>query len=111
MQPTEHATHKRLRRRDGHGEDIEEALRSLRDALRAARQGNFSVRLPTEGGDGVMGEVSLAFNALVEENEALIRELARVSSTVNRQGDLSVRATLGPASGSWSVALDAVNSL
>jgi hypothetical protein len=40
-------------------EHLEERLHALRDALRAAKQGDFSVRLPTDGAaDGVMGEVA-----------------------------------------------------
>ena len=46
--------------------------------MRAARLGDFSVRVPADGPDGsVMAEVSQAFNALVQENEALVRELGR----------------------------------
>ncbi|HEY7957992.1 MAG TPA: hypothetical protein VII38_21970, partial [Polyangia bacterium] len=46
---------KRMRRRDAQLERLEERLRSVRDALRAARQGDFSVRLPTDGGGGDLG--------------------------------------------------------
>ena len=53
----------RMRRRDSF-EHRDERLRALRDALRAAKLGDFSVRLPTDGAaEGVMGEVALAFNA------------------------------------------------
>src|SRR5262245_25131440 len=94
------ATHKRLRRRDGHAEYLEERLRSVRDALRAATQGNFSVRLPIDGGEeGMMGEVSIAFNVLLEQNAALAREVDRVSASVSREGNLEERVTLGPVSG------------
>ncbi|MCI0573310.1 MAG: HAMP domain-containing protein, partial [Myxococcaceae bacterium] len=89
----------------------DERLRSLRDALRAARQGDFTVRLPTDGAGDLLAEVALAFNALVEENEALVRELDRVAHTVGEEGRLTERASLGPASGAWSAAVDAVNSL
>ena len=88
-----------------------ERLRALRDALRAARQGDFSVRLPTSGvDDGVMGEVALAFNAFIEQNDALVSELRRVDRSVAFEGQTTERASLA-ASGSWAVALDAVNSL
>ncbi|MBC7543270.1 MAG: hypothetical protein H7338_11120 [Candidatus Sericytochromatia bacterium] len=44
-------------------------LRRLRDALRAARQGDLTIRLtmqaPNETGDGLEAEVAMAFNALV----------------------------------------------
>src|SRR4051812_41359238 len=84
---TPHPSRERSQRRAAYAEWLEERLRSLRDALRAARQGDFSVRLPTNGtGDGVLGEVALAFNALVEENEALVEELDRVSRVVGMEG-------------------------
>src|SRR5262245_61743097 len=93
---------RRARRRDGHPGHLGERLRSLRDALRAAREGDLSVRLPADGSeDGIMGEVALAFNALLEQNEAFLHELYRVSRTVVDRGDLSARATLGPVGGSW----------
>ncbi len=104
---------KRHRRRARNGHDAtDERLRSLRDALRAVRQGDFSVRLPTDGADdGLLGEVALAFNALVEENEALVGELDRVSRTAGLEGRVGDRASLGPASGSWAAAVASVNSL
>ena len=102
----------RARRRDGDVEHLEDRLRSLRDALRAARQGDFSVRLPTDGVDeGVMGEVAHVFNLLVEGNEALVRELARVDRVVGGEGQTAERASLGLAAGSWGLAIGAVNSL
>jgi HAMP domain-containing protein/signal transduction histidine kinase/CheY-like chemotaxis protein len=93
-------------------QDLEDRLRSLRDALRAARQGDFTVRIPTDGAEGgVIGEVNQAFNALVEENEKLVRELDRVDRTVGIEGKTTDRASLGPVSGSWASALASVNSI
>ena len=101
---------KRMRRREGFGHR-DERLYALRDALRAAKQGDFSVRLPADGaGEAVMGEVALAFNALIEQNEALVNELRRVVRNVGSDGNTSERASL-PAGGSWAVAIDSVNSL
>ena len=57
-----------------------------------------------------MGEVAIAFNALIEENEALVDELRRVDRSVGFEGKTTERASLA-ASGSWTVAVDAVNSL
>jgi methyl-accepting chemotaxis protein len=101
---------KRMRRRDSF-EHLEERLHALRDALRAAKQGDFSVRLPTDGAaEGVMDEVALAFNALIEENDALVNELRRVDRSVAFEGKTTERAFLA-AGGSWAVAVDSVNSL
>src|SRR5688572_21717959 len=86
-------------------------LQALRDVLYSARQGDFSVRLPTEGpADGVMGQVAISFNALIEQNEALVNELRRMDRSVGFEGKTTERASLA-ASGSWKLAVDAVNSL
>ena len=96
----------RSQRRQRHEVDsahVEDRLRSLRDALRAARQGDFSVRLPTNGGeDGVLAS-DLAFNLLVEENDALVRELDRVARVGRRQGQIT-SPHVGPATGAWACA-------
>lgn len=94
------------------GDHREERLRSLRDALRAVRQGDFSVRLPTDRvEDGVLGEVWLSFNALVEQNAALVRELDRVALVVGIEGAITARATLGPVAGAWGRAVDSMNTI
>src|SRR5262245_57370678 len=73
----------------------DERLHALRDALRAARQGDFSVRLRTDGaGDGAMGEVALAFNAFIEQNDALVREFSRVERSVGFEGKTTERASI-----------------
>src|SRR5262249_38117580 len=90
----------------------DDRLRSLRDALRAASQGDFSLRLPTDGGDDALfGEVALAYNAWAEQSGALVHELHRVSSAVEHEGDMTARASLGPAGASWAVAVGSVNAL
>jgi HAMP domain-containing protein/signal transduction histidine kinase/CheY-like chemotaxis protein len=117
VHPHEKTTHppyapspKRVRRKDS-VEHLEERLHALGDALRAARLGDFTVRLPIDGADeGVMGEVALAFNALIEENDALVSELRRVDRSVGFEGQTTERASLA-AGGSWKVAVDSVNSL
>ncbi|MFT3764201.1 MAG: HAMP domain-containing protein [Minicystis sp.] len=111
-----HGPRSERRSRRGNGQAApdraDERLRSLRDALRAARQGDFSVRLPTDAADPeLFGEVALAFNALVEQNDGFVRELHRISGAVGREGQLTERASLGPINGSWSSAVDSVNAL
>ncbi|HVK74222.1 MAG TPA: methyl-accepting chemotaxis protein [Kofleriaceae bacterium] len=111
-QPSHAQIPERLRRRTAHIEYLEGRLHSLRDALRAARQGDFSVRLPTNGADdGVAAEVAVAFNALIEQNQALVRELDRVGRAAGTEGRTSERATLGPVSGEWAAAVGSVNGL
>src|SRR6185312_10026766 len=81
----------------------DERLRTLRDALRAASQGDFSVRVPTEDGDDrLLLEVARAYNACIEQSDALVRELHRVAFAVEYEGDVRRRASLGPVGGSWA---------
>jgi signal transduction histidine kinase/HAMP domain-containing protein/ActR/RegA family two-component response regulator len=102
---------KKHRRRDGH-DRTDERLHALRDALRAARQGDFTVRLPVDtSDDGVMTEVMLAFNGLAEENDLFVRELARVTRTVGTLGMTSDRAALDAAPGAWAHGVASVNAL
>jgi signal transduction histidine kinase/HAMP domain-containing protein len=99
-------------RRDARDEHVDEWLRSLRDALRAARQGDFSMRMPSNGADeGVLAEIALAFNSLVEQNEAFVGELDRLSRVVGGEGRITERASLGPAAGQWAAATGSLNSL
>src|SRR5467141_2255026 len=69
--------------------------------LKAVRKGDFSARLP-EDWTGIAGKVADTFNEVVEMNERLAVELARVSVVVGRNGKIDERASLGPVSGSWS---------
>jgi HAMP domain-containing protein len=87
-------------------------VRSLRDALRAVRNGDFSVRLPADAGvPGVMAETALAFNSLVEQNAAFVGELDRIATRVGAEGVVTARASLGPTSGAWLAAVESINSL
>src|SRR5882762_2969367 len=79
-------------------------------ALKAVRKGDFSVRLP-ENWTGLSGKVADTFNEVVEMNERLVLELARVSIVVGQNGKISERASLGTVTGSWSDAVSAGNSL
>ncbi len=78
--------------------------------LKAVRKGDFSARLP-EDWTGVAGKVADTFNEVVEMNERLAAELARVSVTVGQHGKIDARASLGTVTGSWSDTIAAVNSL
>ena len=60
---------------------------------------------------GVAGKVADDLNEVIIANEALEKELARVSRVVGKQGELSQRAVLGGWTQSWSGGLESVNSL
>ncbi|MBL8799788.1 MAG: HAMP domain-containing protein, partial [Planctomycetia bacterium] len=79
-------------------------------ALHALKKGDASVRLPVEW-SGVAGKVADAFNDVVELNERMAKELARLSRVVGKEGQITQRASLGDVSGFWQDSIDSVNTL
>ncbi|WP_161965684.1 HAMP domain-containing protein, partial [Steroidobacter cummioxidans] len=79
-------------------------------ALRLLKRGDFSVRLPMDLG-GIDGEIATTFNDVVELNDSMTREFARLREMIGREGRISERAHLSMASGSWSQCIDSVNGL
>ncbi len=77
-------------------------------ALEAVRDGDFSVRLRA---DGPLADVAAAFNALVERNQQVTRELIRVGKVVGREGRINERASVAGAPDSWAEQIGAVNEL
>ena len=82
----------------------------LLSVLSQVKGGDFTVRMPLDW-TGVPGKVADMLNEVILANEALEKELARVSRVVGRQGELSQRAVLGGWTQSWSSGLESVNSL
>ena len=92
------------------GMSEEQMLRKLADALKAVKKGDFSVRLRSKY-QGVGGEIAELFNDVMELNDGLARELARVGRIVGREGKMTVRASLGPVQGAWGTMVEAYNSV
>src|SRR5262245_48508958 len=84
--------------------------RALLGALRALRKGDFSVRLPMDL-TGVDGEIAQAFNDVVEMNETVADEFARIRDEVGKEGQITQRVRVAAASGAWAESVDSVNSL
>src|SRR5262249_11870917 len=76
-------------------------LRELLAAMTAVRDGTFRGKLP-ESRDGILGEIAVVFNEMVERKLHLTRELQRVRRAVGREGKLSERLRPGPGSGVWA---------
>jgi hypothetical protein len=72
--------------------------RQLLDALLAFRDGDFSVRMPTDG-VGVDGKIADAFNEIASVSERRAREAARVSHAVGKEGKLKQRMSVPGAVG------------
>src|SRR5438477_8416166 len=88
----------------------EAALKELLRALQAAKNGDFSVRLP-ERRNTLMGQIGAAFNDLVEMNGRSTKELGRVARLVGREGRMTERFSLPDAKGAWRDKADSVNEL
>src|SRR5437899_336956 len=84
--------------------------KGLLSALRAFRKGDFSVRLPMDL-IGIDGEIAQAFNDVVEMNEKVTDEFARIRNEVGREGQINQRVRLPAATGSWADCVDSVNTL
>ncbi|MEO7836622.1 MAG: HAMP domain-containing protein, partial [Acidimicrobiales bacterium] len=87
----------------------EAALHELLRALRAAKDGDFSVRLP-ERRNTLMGQIGTAYNDLIALNAASTKELGRVARLVGREGRMNERFSLD-ARGAWSDTASSVNRL
>src|SRR5437016_395617 len=85
-------------------------MTALLGALTALKKGQPDVRLPLDW-TGVAGKVADAFNAVVELNERMASELARLSRVVGKEGKLSQRLSLGDVSGFWQESVESVNDL
>ncbi|TMH48000.1 MAG: hybrid sensor histidine kinase/response regulator, partial [Betaproteobacteria bacterium] len=84
--------------------------KGLLSALRAFKKGDFSVRLPMDL-IGIDGEIAQVFNEVVEVNETVTDEFARIRDEVGREGQINQRVRLPAATGSWSDCVDSVNTL
>ena len=85
-------------------------LSILLTALTSLKKGERGVRLPVEW-IGLAGKVADAFNEVVDQNERMARELARLSRVVGKEGRLGQRLTLPEASGFWEESVESVNEL
>ncbi len=82
----------------------------LLNAILAFRDGDFSVRLPSNW-PGMDGRIAEAFNHSVAYEARISREVARLSDTVGKEGRLKQRMTLPGATGGWAEKVDSINTL
>jgi HAMP domain-containing protein len=84
--------------------------RTLLAALTGLKQGDSSVRLPLEW-TGVHGKLAETFNEVVEMNERMAEELARLRQKVGKEGKLKQRGDIGDVRGFWRDSMNCVNDL
>jgi len=82
----------------------------LLEAVRALRDGDFSLRLPTSW-SGINGQIAEAFNLALMHQDRITREVERLSVAVGKQGRLKQRMSLPGALGGWAVNVDSLNTL
>ncbi len=84
--------------------------RELLKVLSAFRRGDFSARMQFEG-SGVDGKIAETLNEIIELNEKMTREFARISNSVGKEGRINLRASLGNHGGGWAACVDSLNTL
>src|SRR5262245_45536606 len=87
-------------------------MRSLQllEAVRALRDGDFSVRLPV-GWAGTDGQIAEAFNQALAHQDRITREVTQLSMAVGKEGRLKQRLSAAGAIGGWAVNVDSLNTL
>src|SRR5690348_16790991 len=84
--------------------------RELLKVLSAFRRGDFSVRMPVES-NGTDGKIAETLNEILELNEKMTREFAKISNAVGKEGRINQRASLGSHGGGWGSCIDSINTL
>ena len=82
----------------------------LLKTLIAFKDGDFSVRMPVDL-IGVDGKIADALNEILQMNQMMCREFARISQGVGKQGQINQRASIGAVRGGWADCVDSVNGL
>jgi len=82
----------------------------LLSTLIAFKRGNFSVRMPVDQ-TGLEGKIADALNDVLEINQKMVSEFARISRAVGKDGKITQRASIGSVTGAWADCVESVNSL
>src|ERR1043166_2631560 len=85
-------------------------FRELPHALQAVKEGDFSVRLPSDR-LGLEGKLADTFNDIVAANARMAEDLTRVGPAVGKQGKTRQRGRFGRQRGAWGQMEGAVNTL
>ncbi|MFI0349119.1 HAMP domain-containing protein [Actinomadura sp. 9N407] len=88
----------------------EAGLRSLLEALRALRDGDFRPRFNAPA-EGTLAEIGEVLGQILDRNGHLADELGRVCREVTREGRLDERLAAGPGQGRWHTGIEAANTL
>jgi len=79
-------------------------------AVKAFRDGDFSVRLPMNW-NGTEGRIAEAFNQALAHEKRIAQEVTRLSITVGKEGRLQQRMSVPGAIGGWAQKVHSLNTL
>src|ERR1044071_1662179 len=85
-------------------------LKKLLRALQSVRDGDFSVRLPSDQ-TGIGGKIADTFNEIIASNQRVARELERAGQMVGKEGKTRHRITVDRRSGAWGAMEGSMNTL
>src|SRR5688572_6587911 len=85
-------------------------LKKLLRALQSVRDGDFTVRLPSDR-TGIAGKVADTFNEIVASNQRMAREMERAGQLVGKDGKTKHRVTIDRRSGAWGEMENSINTL
>jgi HAMP domain-containing protein len=85
-------------------------LKKLLRALQAVRDGDFTVRLPSDQ-TGLAGKVADTFNEIVASNQRMAREMERAGRMVGKEGKTRHRVAMDRRVGAWGEMESSLNTL
>jgi len=111
---------KKFARTTGNGESLDAAIsasytadafnKRLLAAMVAFRDGDFSIRLPSDW-PGIEGQIAQAFNQALSHEHVISHEVSRLSRVVGKEGRLQQRMSLPGAVGGWAATVGSLNTL
>jgi HAMP domain-containing protein/signal transduction histidine kinase/CheY-like chemotaxis protein len=92
---------------NGHADlDVKELLRVLTEV----KNGNLSARMPLDQ-TGINGKVCDTLNEIIDLNEKMMFDFARVGDNIGKKGKLNRRFEVPPSRGAWTDGIDTLNNL
>ncbi|MET0536236.1 MAG: HAMP domain-containing protein, partial [Steroidobacter sp.] len=85
-------------------------LKGLLRTLQAVRDGDFSVRMPSDY-EGIEGKVAETLNEIIGANQRLAQEMSRAGQLVGKEGKTRHRMTIDRRSGAWGDMEGSINTL
>jgi methyl-accepting chemotaxis protein len=89
--------------------ETEAHLQPVLQALKAAKNGDFTVRLPIENNG--LGEIAEVFNDFMSSNQKFATEVTRMAREVGTEGKLGSQANIEGTAGTWKELIENVNGI